>query len=304
MLNEYVLRAIMTLAEELHFGRAAARLHLSQSALSGIVKKIEADLGVLLFQRTSRQVEITDAGKIFVAEAGRLLEETARAIDLVRGSSPDSSGPLRIGYTMGVNVRWLCSLISRARKESLFETEPHLVTAEPLEIREKLVKGSLNAAFFSGMLSHADIESIPLFREPFRVVFSAANALTRARRVTLDRLWAEPIVWLRRDADHLLYDHFMRLCSSLGYRPRIAHEVRNFSACMEFAREALGVTFVPSSFETSGDRALAVRQLPDSTLYLEQRLACRRQSMSPDVARLFRFAQQQTASARSMTGRG
>ena len=84
ILNERILRLIVTLAEELHFGRAAATLHVSQSALSGTVKSLEDDLGVRLFSRTSRSVELTEAGRVFVAEAGRLITQNERVVALVR----------------------------------------------------------------------------------------------------------------------------------------------------------------------------------------------------------------------------
>ncbi len=83
ILNERVLRLIVTLAEELHFGHAAARLHVSQPALSGTVKSLASDLGVRLFNRTSRSVELTEAGHILVAEARRLIQENDRPVSLV-----------------------------------------------------------------------------------------------------------------------------------------------------------------------------------------------------------------------------
>src|SRR6516225_9151263 len=97
ILNERVLKVVITLADELHFGNAAESLHVSQPALSGTIKNVEDHLGVRLFSRTSRSVNLTDAGKIFVTEARRLIREGERVVGLVRDTA-DVEGPLLVGY--------------------------------------------------------------------------------------------------------------------------------------------------------------------------------------------------------------
>src|SRR6185503_5594599 len=116
ILNDRILRLILVLADELHFGRTSARLHLSQPALSGIVKTLERDLGVCIFKRTSRSVQLTGAGHVLVLEAQHLLDEAERALALIRASSSEILGPIRIGYLSSINLQWLATLVSRARR--------------------------------------------------------------------------------------------------------------------------------------------------------------------------------------------
>src|SRR5258708_31182390 len=164
ILNERILRMIVTLAEELHFGRAAATLHVSQPALSGTLKSLERDLGVRLFRRTSRNVELPEAGRVLAAEAGRLIDESERAVALVRGSSSDALGPLRIGYPASMNLHWLGGLICHARNDGFPAADLQFISSEATSLQDKLVKRTLSAAFFAGYVSHPDLQAGALFQ--------------------------------------------------------------------------------------------------------------------------------------------
>jgi DNA-binding transcriptional LysR family regulator len=158
ILNERILQVVLALAEELHFGRAAARLHVSQPALSGTIRSIERDLGVHLFRRTSRHVELTDAGEVFAAEARRLIAEGERAMTLIRNSSLEIAGPVRVAYPASIDLSWLCSLVSDVRKGACFANGFQLTSAEGLHLIERLLDRSLHAAFFAGRVRHPDHE--------------------------------------------------------------------------------------------------------------------------------------------------
>ena len=197
ILNERILRLIVTLAEELHFGHAAARLHLSQPALSGTVKSLESDLGVRLFNRTSRCVELTEAGHVLVAEARRLIQENDRAVSLVRESSSESLGPLQIGYPASMNLNWMGSLIARARRDEFLSSRLRFTSAEAVNLHEDLSTRALHAAFFAGHPWHGEIPDLQhtvLFRESFRAVLPAGCPLMRSPLLRMDQLRDEPVV--------------------------------------------------------------------------------------------------------------
>jgi DNA-binding transcriptional LysR family regulator len=301
--NERILRLVVTLAEDLHFGRASARLHVSQPALSGTLKNLERDLGVQLFKRSTRSVELTEAGQVFVAEARRLLEEGERAIGLVRGSASDKLGPLRIGYPSAINLRWLGSLMAAEQAEPI---ELRFVSTEAMYLHDDLVKGALHASFFVGWFCHPvpDLESVTLFREPFRLVVKTQHALAQSEAVDFTQLKDEPVVWLSRESNPNLHDCFIAACDARGYRPRIAQEVRSYHECLEFAREGVGVTFLPSFMQTYRDDSLAFIRLPDKSLYAEYRLATRRKAPSEEIERFVAFVREhvRNMSARYKSG--
>jgi len=156
ILNERILRITVALAEELHFGRAAARLHVSQSALSGAVKNLERDLGVRLFTRTSRHVELTEAGRVLAEEARHLIEEGERTVALVRRSSSDVLGPLCLGYPESIDLRWLCSLLNHARTDTRLAVDLECVStpanALPYELIKRFSPGTYAIPIFNAPL--------------------------------------------------------------------------------------------------------------------------------------------------------
>lgn len=288
ILNERILKIVLTLSEELHFGRAAARLHLSQAALSGTVKNLECDLGVCLFRRSSRRVELTEAGRLLAGEARHLIEHGERVVTMIRESAPDVRGPLRIGYTTSLDLRWLCSLISHVNTS--LNSSVQLVSTEALRLDDDILKGILHAALYAGRLRHPDLQSKTLFRESLRVVLSYQHRLAQCKTLEIAQLVDEPVVWLTRGADPQRYDSFMALCSSHRYRPKIVREVRTLHECLEFARAGVGITFLPSFMQTKeNDNGVLFLSLP--ALYAEYGLAYRRNGISRDLARFVQFVQ-------------
>jgi DNA-binding transcriptional LysR family regulator len=291
--NERILRVVVVLAEDLHFGRAAARLHVSQPALSGTLKSLEREIGVRLFKRSTRNVELTEAGRVFVNEARRLAQESERALSLVRAQLPDAIGPLRIGYPASFNVRWLSSLISAANGSGLFRDELRFVSTDAGNLHEELISGALHAAFFAGPVADGDLTSTSLFREPFKLVTQARHPLAHGELVSFDRLANEPVVWLSRDIDPALHSGVVASCSARGYRPNVVHEVSTFCECLEFARQGLGITFLPSFMQAyCRDECVSFVRLPKQSLRAEYRLATRAQGTSEAGDRFVEFASQ------------
>ena len=291
IINERILRLIVTLAEELHFGRAAAALHLSQPALSGTLKSLERDLGVRIFNRTSRNVELTEAGRVLVAEARRLIQESERAVSLVRGCSSEILGPLRIGYPATMNIHWIAALIAQARNGGFPAPGVQFVSSGAAGLRDELAKRTLQAAFVAGSLQDPDFHSVKLFREDFCVAVASNRPLARCAPLQLLQLRDEPVVWLCREADPFLYDSFMDLCAVQGYRPAMAQQVRTFAECLQFAREGLGITFLPLSMKPPHeDHSVKFISLSEDALHVQYTLAWSKNGGADRVDRFVKFA--------------
>jgi DNA-binding transcriptional LysR family regulator len=258
ILNECIHR-LLILSEELHFRRAAERLHLSQPALSGSLKSLESELGARLFRRTSRSVELTEAGNILVSEARRLLKECERSVALVRECESDIIGPVHVGYCSAINLKWLSALISSVRKDGILEADCRFIGREACCLKEQLDKRTLHAAFFTGNLRRCEestFQYVKLFRENFQVVVAVGHRLARACAITIRDLQDEPVVWLSRDVNPLLHSTFADVCCAQSYRPRVVQEARTLYECLHFAREGIGITFLPSFMSTSGGGGL------------------------------------------------
>ena len=292
IINERILRLVVTLAEELHFGRAAAALHLSQPALSGTLKSLENDLGVRIFNRTSRNVELTEAGHVLVAEARRLIQESERAVSLVRGCSSEILGPLRIGYPATVNIHWVAALIAQARNGGFPAPDVQFVSSDAAGLRDELAKRTLQAAFFAGSPYDPDFHSVKLFREDFCVVMASNRPLARYAALQLFQLRDEPVVWLCREADPFLHDSFLDLCAAQNYRPKMAQQVRTFGECLQFAREGLGITFLPGFMKPPHeDETVRFIPLPEGALHVQYTLAWYKSGGADRVDHFVKFAQ-------------
>jgi DNA-binding transcriptional LysR family regulator len=233
---------------------------------------------------------LTSAGEVFVAEARRLLNEARMAVDLVRKVSQESPGVLRVGYPSSINLAWLWWLISRVREDAGFATEIELISAQGDELRDQLIHGTLHAAFFTGQPGYPGLESCHLFSEPFTLACSTGHPLAVHACVKFEQLSGVPVVWLRRDLDPPLYESFVASCFLAGYRPRIVQEVRTFYECLQFAREGLGIAFLPCFMRSAGDReTVAYCNLPAGTLMLEHTLGYRRDCDTEQTRRFVRF---------------
>jgi DNA-binding transcriptional LysR family regulator len=298
MLDERQLRFVLALAEELHFGNAALRLHVSQSGLSGAIKKLERALGVQIFRRTSRHVALTDAGRVFVEQARHVVAHAEHAVARVRGQAAGFSGPFRVGYSPSIDLAWLCSLISRARTDADFPFTIEFVSADAIELQIALTKGGVQAVMIAGRLLNRDLESTRLFRERFTIAMRSRHPLAgRRNTLTPGLLEREPAVWLRSDLNPQLHEAFLKACASQGFRPNIAQEVQTFAECLQFARQGLGITFLPQYMQRANLRRLVFGRLREP-LSVEFSLAFRRDDRTKALRRFTAFVQRDIAENR------
>lgn len=275
ILNERSLRMVVVLSEELHFGRAAQKLHLSQPALSGTLKSLENELGTMLFLRTSRNVVPTAAGNVLATEARRLLEDGRRTLALVRNCRSDLAGPLRVGFSSAANLRWVGSLIARTRTEGMGSGEVEFISMESNALMEELATGNVQAAIVAGCLrtnEALELTRIGLFREPFAAAMGSDHPLAGAGTIDTGTLRDVPLVWLRRGSDPVLEQIFTEFCAAYEFRPNIAQEVRNFPEALAFARQGVGIALVPRWMKGDAPGSVVFREVAQE-LYLEHSLA-------------------------------
>jgi DNA-binding transcriptional LysR family regulator len=212
------LRYFVAVAEELHFRRAAERLHVAQPAVSQQVRKLEVELGVRLFDRSQRDVALTNAGAALLPEAYRVLRQAETARAAARGAS-DRPG-LRVGY---VPTALRASIPRTLRR--LVAAMPNLqTTIEPgsgLELVDAVRAGELDAAVVSLPVPAADVRVTPLGEQRAVAVFPVDHEHAVKPHVALERIAPERIVVLPRDADRPLYDTVLATCCAAGISPTL-----------------------------------------------------------------------------------
>jgi DNA-binding transcriptional LysR family regulator len=214
------LRYFVAVAEELHFRRAAERLHVAQPAVSEQVRKLEDELGVRLFDRTPRNVALTDAGAALLPEARRVLRGAEAARLAARSASDRPARVLRIGY---VPTALLASVPRTLRR--LVATTPNLqTTMEPgsgLELSDAVRAGELDAAVVSLPVPAAGVRVTPLGEQRAVAAFPVGHEHAVKPQVALAQIAPERIVVLPRDADRPLYDAVLAACRAAGISPTL-----------------------------------------------------------------------------------
>jgi DNA-binding transcriptional LysR family regulator len=239
------LRYFVAVAEELHFGRAALRLHLAQPPLSQQIRKLEEILGYPLFLRTSRAVKLTSAGEVFLERARRTLRNVQEDMDEARSIGRGEEGFLRVGFIGSAMLTPLPAMLGRYRR--LYpKVNLQLHESYTSSVVQKLLKGELDAGFLrdSGPASGLQIE--PLFFEPFIAVVPKTHPLARHQTISAKELRDEPFVFFSPAAGTLAYEKPVSLCEEHGFRPRVVQEAPQWLTIMRLIGAGLGVTIAPA----------------------------------------------------------
>jgi DNA-binding transcriptional LysR family regulator len=245
------LRYFLFVAEEMHFGRAARRLGISQPPLSKQIRLLEEELGVMLFDRTSRRVRLTEAGRLFEPEARQALRQAERAAETARLAQKGEIGRLRLGFTTsGPFVPMIASALYRYR-HSHPAVELQLVEQGSDDQIDAIREGRLDIGIIrdfrspvlpDGMVAHR------LLREEMILAIRADHTLAkRAEAPRIADLAGEALVLYGAPAGSGFTDHFFALCEAEGFQPLIAHEARSLATLLGLVAAGFGPTVLAQS---------------------------------------------------------
>jgi DNA-binding transcriptional LysR family regulator len=243
------LHSFVVLADELHFGRASKRLFVSQPALSKQIRRLEEKVGGALFTRTRRKVEITEAGRVLLAGADKVLREDEAALSLAREAVLGRAGTLRIGFGIASVSEILPRTILRFRKTySQVELKMRDMSS-PAQIAA-LVEGNIDIGIVRLPIAHTELDSLPLFHE--QLVVATSGSLSYNSRQGLAALRNQPFVFFPRATSATLHDHVLGLCRRSGFSPTIIQEASELFTILNLVRAGLGVSLVPSAARRMG----------------------------------------------------
>lgn len=242
------LRQFVALADELHFTRAAGQLGISQPALSLHMRQLEEDLGVSLFRRTHRRVELTAAGEVLLAEARRTLTQLDWAVGAARRAEQGEVGRLALGF-VGPAVYSVLPPILRAFHERFPDVELDVDELNTGQQLPALREGRLQLGFLRPpMPSDSDGLVIePVLHEAVVVALRRGHPLAGDARVHLGDLADEPLLIFRRDLEPTLHDSYIRLCTDAGITPRVLHGANPLHLIIGLVAAGLGFTLLPAS---------------------------------------------------------
>jgi DNA-binding transcriptional LysR family regulator len=239
------LRYFVTVARELHFGRAALKLGIAQPPLSRQIQKLEAELGFTLFDRSRRQVALSPAGAVLLGHAEAVLDSLEAGVREARRTSAGERGRVAVGYPSSLAYTGLVGLLRAFRAEfpDVELTVRELPHAGQLEA---IRSGQLDVGFVRGPLAERGLTSECVRREPLVLALPADHPLARQRRLRLEKLGAEPFVFFSRARAPLFFDLLISLCERAGFSPRIAQEAPQVDV-LSLVGAGFGISIVPAS---------------------------------------------------------
>ncbi|MBS1602380.1 MAG: LysR family transcriptional regulator [Bacteroidetes bacterium] len=237
-----------TVAEELHFRKAALKLFISQPPLSRQIKELEKELGVQLFTRKDKRVYLTDAGKYFKAEVDGIFARLEETKGIVRQIHNNESGELKIGYISSVYQSHLADVLIAMRdvfpyiKTNLFEI-PTLTQTKGLEL------GNLDVGILRGPVKSDQLKVKTLFFDPFVVVIPAQKGKHKRQEKLEAYLRGSPFIFFSKEIAPHYYDKLIEICARMGFKPDIVHEVNNVHSILQLVEAGLGVSILPYSLK-------------------------------------------------------
>ncbi len=252
----HYLRYFAVLAEELHFGRAAHRLSITQPPLSSAIKGLEIELGTPLFVRDSKRVALTPAGEAFRTEVLQILERVDRAPKVARAVAGGLKGRLDIGATGSLMYRGLPAILKRF-EETMPGIELMLKEMSSAEQVEELLRGQLHAGFLNASTVPPQLDSLQLVDDDFVCCLPSNHALAGRRSVRLTELASEKFVMFARDVAPANYDNVAAIFSRERIYPRTVHAARQWLTVLAMVAHGLGVSVVPKSLSQTGMRGVS-----------------------------------------------
>jgi len=275
------LRYFVAVAEELHFGRAAVRLHIAQPPLSQQIRHLEEELGVTLLSRTNRRVELTNAGRVFLVEARRTIDQAAHAMRMAQRAHRGQAGRLVIGFVVSTVVLPDVLRVFRARQPGVDLGLHQLTSArQVVALRE----GRLDVGFVRLPLVAPDLQTEVAYQEPIVIVTAKEHPVARRRRVSLAMLGGEPFILWPRSEGAGFHDQVIGLCRAAGFSPHVVQEATEMQTIINLVAAGIGVSLVPRSVAHPRRSDVAIHPLRGATAQARLAIVWRRGDDSPVMA--------------------
>ena len=283
------LSYFVVVAEELHFTRAAQRLHIAQPPLSYHIQQLEQELGVQLFTRTRHQVQLTDAGRTLLGEAYRLFGQVEQMVRIVQRVGHGEVGLLTLGFVPSASNTTLPTIL-RIFRERFPEVHLLLKEQNPDQLIRGLAEQRLDIGFLYLPCESSGLETRPVSREPLLAVLPEHHALAERETIALTELAEEFFVLPPRYAAvPCLLSHIMESCLKAGFVPKVAQEAWLMQTIIGLVAANIGVALVPASVQHLHRTGVLYKPLQDAPVYVEMGMLWRRDETLPTLQLFLRL---------------
>jgi DNA-binding transcriptional LysR family regulator len=292
------LRYFVTVAEELHFGRAAERLNMSQPPLSRQIQELEEELGFALFTREYHKVTLTDAGKSYLAHARLILDQVARARQEAAGIALGGTGLLRVGHGTHLPDGYVTRVLA-AFQEAAPEVAIELLEAPTPRVLRALQQKSIDVGLILTPADPAGLIVKPLLREPLVIALPIDHEYANTPLTHLSQLADENFVSCRKYEDPGYREIVEAICLREGFMPRVLQAVEHKNTVLDLVASGLGITFIQRSATTERPDGIRYIEFPDRVPYVDSAIAWRADARHESIAV---FADQAALQACALNG--
>lgn len=279
------LRYFLSLANELHFGRAANKLFIVQPALSKQIQELEKELGVRLFERSKRKVNLTSAGAYFRDEAQRILAQLEEVRNHLPMIERGEQGEIRLAY-VGSCIHTFLPEILVALNQSYPAVQTHLSEMTTASQLEALQKGLLDVAFVRNPPFDPRWDNRLMYRETFSLVLPADHPIDAHNFNGLQEFMQEKFILTTRQDGAAYHHQQLSICEDAGFFPNIVHETVHGHTVLQLIEKKLGISFLPTSFSKVTTAAVKFIELKDIPQQAEITALWERENPNP-VLRIF-----------------
>ena len=284
------IRSFLSIAETLHFGRAAKLIHISQPALSLQIRALEEEVGVRLFERNRRKTTLTAAGVAFRNDAAAALSQLEQAIRRARLAAGGKLGLLRIGFVSTAGIEIVPDIV-RQFKKSNPDVEFSLRNIFTANQAQMLESGSLDAGFLRMPVGeHAALDVVTVHREPFVLVVPSAHKLAKQKRVRLREVAGEDFVMYERAFAPGFHDSIYGIFRDAGIAPNVSQTAVEIPMLISLVASGMGITILPASAARHSSAAVVACSIVDRIPMSEIGMAVRKGTRAPVVDRFRSFA--------------
>lgn len=276
------IRAFLAVADALQFNVAAERLHMTQPALSRIIKALEETVGAALLARTTRRVELTNAGRVFAEHCQLALTHIDQAVTLARRAEAGNLGHLRIAY-MDFAINGTLPAIIEAFGKTFPSINIDLVHMPSTLQKKAMLDSTIDIGFMIGPFAAPAVETRIFGREPMVALLPAAHPLTRKKTLWLADLANERFVLGTPHSWEAFRHHFFSICHRAGFSPSIAQEASTSDGIIGLVAANTGVSLYPECIRNIQRSGLSVRPLADKDTEIEMIVCWRTDTRNPSV---------------------
>jgi DNA-binding transcriptional LysR family regulator len=281
------IRAFLAVAETLHFKSAAERLHITQPALSRVVKALEERVGASLFARTTRHVQLTNAGKVFAEHCQLALTQLEQGVILARHAEAGNIGHLRIAY-MDFSIN---GALPRAIEEFNREYPSisiDLVHLPSMSQKEALLNSTIDVGFMIAPFTAPLVNQLSFGREKMTVLLPDAHPLAKKTNVRLAELAEERFILGAKESWEAFRSHFFAICHRAGFSPTVAQEASTSDGIFGLVAANIGISIYPECVHNIHRKGLAIRPLLDKDTELEYIVCWRSDAENPSTEAFIR----------------